>query len=500
MASPLRLEADMSKFQPITFFNKQQSPKEKYQLLPFRFTPYDDERHVVTNMAGEYYLLGREALSAFASGQMSSTDPDYVELRARHFLTDSHSKLGPDLLAIKLRTRYERLSNWTGLHIFVLTLRCEHSCPYCQVSRQSEDKGTFDMSREHADKAIELVMRSPNPAVKIEFQGGESFLNFELMQYVVLAAKVANSRLTQPKILAFVAATNLAVITDDMLRFCAENKVEISTSLDGPKTLHNKNRPRPGGDSYERTITGIEKARTHLGQEAVNALMTTTQASLPMVKEIIDEYVTQDFHGIFLRPLSPYGFALKTKFYRAYDAERWLRFYDEGLDYIIDLNKNGLGFQEYYASTILTKMLTCQDPGYVDLMSPSGAGIGAIVYNYDGTVYASDEARMLAEMGDTIFRLGTVHDSFETIFTNDVLLQTLDESFAYSAPMCHDCTFESWCGADPVFHWGQQHDWVGRKPESEFCQRNMHIFKGLIRRMEDDLYVRQLFTRWATKC
>jgi hypothetical protein len=34
---------------------------------------------------------------------------------------------------------------------------------------------------------------------------------------------------------------------------------------------------------------------------------------------------------------------------------------------------------------------TSEDPGYVDLMSPAGIGIGAVVYNYDGHVYASDE-------------------------------------------------------------------------------------------------------------
>lgn len=57
---------------------------------------------------------------------------------------------------------------------------------------------------------------------------------------------------------------------------------------------------------------------------------------------------------------------------------------------------------------MLTKILTNDDPGYVDLMSPAGIGIGALVYNYDGGVYASDEGRMLAEMGDETFHLGDV--------------------------------------------------------------------------------------------
>ncbi|MBP0599549.1 His-Xaa-Ser system radical SAM maturase HxsB [Herbaspirillum sp. LeCh32-8] len=491
----------MSRFHPIAFFNRQPAEEQaQYELMPFRFTHLDDARYVATNLAGEYQLIEREPLQKLVEGKLGATDPQYVDLRARHFLTDAHSKMAADLLAIKVRTRHERLSQWTGLHMFVLTLRCEHACPYCQVSRQSEDKESFDMSREHATKAVALALHSPNPAIKLEFQGGESFLNFDLMKYIVLRAKEENSKLPVPKDLAFVAATNLAVITDEMLDFCGEHDVGISTSLDGPRDLHNKNRPRPGGDSYERTIAGIRKVRQKLGRTSASALMTTTAASLPRVKEIIDEYLEQEFHGIFLRPLSPYGFAMKTKFYRAYDAARWLQFYDEGLDYIIEVNRQGVEFLEYYSATILAKMLTSRDPGYVDLMSPAGIGIGGVVYNYDGTVYAGDEARMLAEMGDTTFKLGTVNDSFEKLFTNEMLLQALDDSFAYSAPMCHDCAFEPWCGADPVFHWGQQKDFVGRKPESEFCQRNMHIFKGLIRRMEEDPFVRQLFTRWANLC
>jgi len=491
----------MSKFQPITFFcGESAKRREKYTLLPFRFTALDSVRYVATNLAGEYTLIERDQLQRLVSLQLRDDDPLYVDLRSKHFLADEHSRMAPDLLAIKVRTRHEQLANWTGLHIFVLTLRCEHACPYCQVSRQSENKDAFDMSAEHADKAVHLVLQSPNPSVKIEFQGGESFLNFELMKRVVLTAKAANGKLDRPKDLTFIAATNLAIVTDEMLAFCAEHEIGISTSLDGPRELHNKNRPRPGGDSHERTIAGIRKARLRLGRQSVSALMTTTEASLPKARDIVDEYLAHEFTGIFMRPLSPYGFALKTKFYRAYTAERWLQFYDEALDYIIELNRQGIEFREYYASTILTKMLTSRDSGYVDLMSPAGIGLGAVVYNYDGAVYASDEARMLAEMNDTTFKLGTVDDSFQSLFTNDTFLQALDESFAYSSPMCNDCAFEPWCGSDPVFHWGQHQDMVGRKPDSEFCKRNMHIFRGLIDRMEADAFVRQLFTRWANTC
>lgn len=484
----------MSKFKEIEFYKPQLSA---YSLLPLRFTRLDQDHYVVTNLAGEYLKLKRSTLLDFLHHKLPTDDPNYIELRARHFLIDSTSSISPELLAIKLRTRYSRLGDFTGLHLFVVTLRCEHSCPYCQVSRQSEDKLRYDMSPEIANGALDLTFRSPSKNIKIEFQGGEPLLNFDLIRYIVLEAKRRNQH--SGKNLDFVITTNLALISRDILLFCREHSIHISTSLDGPQLLHNANRPRPGGNSYEKTIEGITLVREMLGRDQVSALMTTTEASLDCVEAIIDEYLAQDFKGIFLRPLSPYGFAIKTKAYRAYNVERWLEFYKQGLRYIIQLNRRGVEFKEYFAATILKKMLTSEDPGYVDLTSPSGIGIGAVAYNYDGIVYASDESRMLAEMGDTKFSLGKVlENTYEEIFSSPNLIEPLVSSFAYSAPMCNDCAFEPYCGADPVFHYKVARDYVGRKPESEFCSRNMEIFCFLVQEMETDRFARQVFTKWAT--
>jgi radical SAM protein with 4Fe4S-binding SPASM domain len=145
-------------------------------------------------------------------------------------------------------------------------------------------------------------------------------------------------------------------------------------------------------------------------------------------------------------------------------------------------------------------MLTPFDTGYVDLTSPAGIGIGAVVYNYDGDVHVSDESRMLAEMGDKTFCMGNVHHhSYEELFLSDALLAPLEESFLTSAPMCSDCAFEPYCGADPVYHYATTGDFVGRKPTSGFCEKNMAIFKGLIQRMEGDVFTRSLFRRWAAR-
>jgi len=314
---------------------------------------------------------------------------------------DRDSSVVMDLLPLKVRTKLQRLADFTGLHIFVVSLRCEHSSSYCQVSRQSDDKLAFDMSIETAEKALALVFRSPSRGIKIEFQGGEPLLNFPLVRYVVESAEAQN--LFEHRDLQFVIATNLAVIDEEMLEFCRDHDILISTSLDGPSDLHNTNRPRPGNDSYQRAIEGISRVRYALGHDRVSALMTTTKLSLGRVRDIIDEYVTQGFRGIFLRPMSPYGFAVKTKWFKAYNADEWLEFYFAGLNYILELSRSGYAFTEFYAATILAKMLTPFEPGFVDLRSPAGIGIAGIVYNYDGDVYASDESRCSLRWATELF-------------------------------------------------------------------------------------------------
>jgi len=400
-------------------------------------------------------------------------------------------------MAEQYRIRKSFLAGFTKLHIFVITLRCDHSCLYCQVSRQSANKLKYDMSTETAERALDLMFRSPAQKITVEFQGGEPLLNWDLLQHLVLLAMHRNE--THRKTITFVIATNLAPITDEMLDFCRKHDIRISTSLDGPEFIHNSNRPRPGNDSYDVTIAGIRRAKETLGADRVSALMTTSRLSLEHPHEIIDEYVQQGFRSIFLRPISPYGFAVKTRKRTGYESEKFMEFYRKGLAYILDLNRNGTDFQETYAKIILSKILTPFPTGYVDLQSPSGLGMSVVVYNYDGAVYASDESRMLAEMGDERFRLGSVHtDSYQEIFLSDAMTSALWASCVEALPGCADCAFQPFCGVDPVYHYAVQGDIIGHRPTSDFHKRNYEIIKLLFEYLEDGGEdVRRIFMAWA---
>jgi uncharacterized protein len=466
-----------------------------YSLLPFRFLRLDDTRYVLTNEIGEYVVCAKEQLQELVEHRLDKDSSFYADCKSKHILMDADSDVALDLLALKVRSKVDNISNFTGLHIFVVTLRCDHSCPYCQVSRQTEDLQAFDMTMETADKALDLAFKSPSPSIKIEFQGGEPLLNFDLIKYVVCNAENMNS--TSDKSLSFVIATNLSQLTDEILEFAERHDIYFSTSLDGPSSLHNANRPRPAKNSYEKAVEGMNKIKARLGSRKVAALMTTTKSSLSQVKSIIDEYVSHDLHEIFLRPLSPYGFAIKSKWFDSYDVEEWLKFYFEGLQYIININNSGYFLVEQYASIILNKIFSTVGTGYVDLQSPAGIGISVLVYNYDGNVFASDESRMLAEMNDMTFCIGNVHkNSYEEIMLAPNLLDALELSILESVPQCRDCAFQPYCGSEPVFHHATQGDFIGHKALSGFCQRNMAITKRLIQLLEDDPCSREVLLSW----
>ena len=200
---------------------------------------------------------------------------------------------------------------------------------------------------------------------------------------------------------------------------------------------------------------------------------------------------------IFLRHISPYWFAIRSAARIGYETERFIEFYKRGLTHILRLNREGIKFREIYATIILRRMLTSFPSGYVDLQSPAGAGLAALIYNYDGDVYASDEGRMLAEMGDRTFRLGNVHlEQWRDLFLNGPLLDISYRTMSEGVPECSDCAFQPWCGSDPVFHHASQGDVVGHRPSSAFCRRNMEIMRYLVTLLEDDPEAAGILRSW----
>jgi sulfatase maturation enzyme AslB (radical SAM superfamily) len=152
---------------------------ETYHLLPFRFHPISDTREVLVNEVGDFLLCPRGTAARVADRGVTPDEPLYADLVSNFFVSPTPVPDLIDVLATRYRTKKSFLDSFTALHIIVVTLRCNHTCHYCQVSRQSEDKHQFDISPDDLERSLDLIFRSPAPELTIEFQGGEPLLAFD---------------------------------------------------------------------------------------------------------------------------------------------------------------------------------------------------------------------------------------------------------------------------------------------------------------------------------
>jgi len=465
-----------------------------YRLLPFLFRRLGD-RELLVNEAGDFLIEPVGTVEQIATHRLEVGSELYKDLAANCFVADNPSLMFLENYACRIGSRKAFLNDSTTLHIFVLTLRCNQNCTYCQASsRDANDSSAFDMKKEELFQAIRLMFQSPALALTMEFQGGEPSLVPELLTAAVEYAELLNAEFE--KRITYVLCTNCVALTDELLAFCREYDILISTSLDGPEFLHNSNRGKT--DSYANVLEGIRRVRACLGNDRVSALMTTSELSLQYPEEIVDSYLENGFSGIFIRALNPYGLAVEYANRKGY-YERYLVFYQRMLDYILRLNSEGTFFVEEFTALLLRKMLSPFPTGFVDLQSPAGIVNSVIVYNYDGYVYASDESRMLGAIGDNTFRLGHVSESRAKIWAGPRVRRMARLWATEFIAGCADCAYQGYCGADPVRNYSTQGDMYGVRPTSFFCKKHKavidHLFSLLIHREQE---VMPIFRRWLS--
>src|SRR5262249_15370025 len=208
----------------------------------------------------------------------------------------------------------------------------------------------------------------------------------------------------------------------------------------------------------------------------VEALLTTTREALKRPRDIVDTYVGLGCRAIFLRPVDPFGWAQRTAKVVEYDRSDYADFYRAALEHILDYNRRGVQVLERYGAIFLTKILGDDDPNFLDIRSPSGSGLGAVAYNYDGRIFTSDEGRMLAETGDDFFQIGDVSAAtYRGLMKHGTVRALVIASIRETQPDCAACTYSPYCGIQPEHSYRTQGTIFGRMRESTLCA----VHKGI---------------------
>lgn len=144
--------------------------------------------------------------------------------------------------------------------------RCNINCSYCYVYNMG-DTGWQDLPRQISYGTIDAVVSTLSDLsdkqlrpFAVVLHGGEPLLlGYAKLKYLIFALREA-----LPDECAISLQTNGILIDRKILDLCAATRTTISVSLDGPQSVHDKNRiSHSGQGTFEKVLSGLQLLRSH---------------------------------------------------------------------------------------------------------------------------------------------------------------------------------------------------------------------------------------------
>jgi len=434
--------------------------------------------------AGDFAAASRPLLQRIAAGAV--TDDDRRALAGEGLLVSEDDELGRLAYARRLS---ERMSPAGPLDYLILvpTLRCNLSCSYCQVSRVAERSTGFDWDERTLAAVLSVIDGLETDRIKIEFQGGEPTLRPDLIRAVI-------ARCERFPVRQFVICTNLQRLDTELVDILDRPDVFVSTSLDGPSTVHA--RQRTGDEATtDAFLANLRFVVDRYGPTKVSALPTVDPAALPDMDELIDSYVAHGIEGVFLRPINYQGFARKRHAeVRELDAG-WRSYHARFVPRLIERNwaDRSRVLEETYFSICLRRIFQPRADRHVDLRDPNPVGVDYVVVDHDGRVYPTDEARMLTRSGVMDLAIGDVFHGWD----GDMRAALNAHATNRFDPTCGSCAYQPFCGRDLMDDLSRYGRIDLPRHETEFCRRHLAMFDLAFELIySDDPAVRYSLARW----
>lgn len=449
---------------------------------------------LLTNTAGEHLFISKTDFETFSNSPDNLPDTTKTLLKSRFFLCEKNNEPAfNNIYDIKYRTKHSYLENESLLLMVVPTISCNCSCIYCQVNSRKNNAAENDMSLKTVLSFCDFVFALPHKNIKIEFQGGEPSLRFDTIE--LIARRVSHLNIRFRKNIEYVICTNLLNLTKHEIKILKKYNIAISTSLDGAKSVHNKNRPSTLYPStYDSLVKNVGLARSN--NIYPSALVTVTSLNLPRMTEIIDTYIENHFESIFIRPLNNYGCAFKNQNVY-YKLDDYISAYKNAILYLIERNlKEDINLREEMFSIILRKIFSPFNDGFVDMQNPCALGQMCMLVKQNGDVYPSDESRMISEMGNEHWKMGNVNDKNCLLTMKEKRTEILENGRLENYEECKSCVYSPFCYADPIKKW-YINNIAGKEYES-YCGIRKELFQFVFEQIKTaDEQKLNLFKRWA---
>lgn len=150
-----------------------------------------------------------------------------------------------------------------------LTHNCNLSCKYCYSGRQIKHDMSLATAQRIVDFALDIT--PPGQITSFSFFGGEPLLCPDLLRDIT--AHIRKKEQDSGKPVSLTVTSNGTLLTESILDFFREQRIDLCISIDGLAHVHNLNRCyKDGRGSFEDVVRNLCLAIDWLGSLQVNAV------------------------------------------------------------------------------------------------------------------------------------------------------------------------------------------------------------------------------------
>jgi len=139
---------------------------------------------------------------------------------------------------------------------------CNLWCSYCYADHGHYHEPASLMPPDVGAAIVERVLDLYSGVRRVQFFGGEPLLNLPAIESVCGALADAAERDPERSLPAFCATTNGTLSSPNVIESLRRWNVDLTVSWDGPREVHDRNRPMSGGaSSYDRLVESLARYR-----------------------------------------------------------------------------------------------------------------------------------------------------------------------------------------------------------------------------------------------
>jgi uncharacterized protein len=182
---------------------------------------------------------------------------------------------------------------------------CNLRCTYCYAEAGTYGAAPCLLAPETARRAVRYLLDNSGDRehVTLVFFGGEPLLNMPAIRAATSEAISYGGKIG--KEVRFSLTTNGTLLDPEIVTFLHANRVSVAVSMDGPRHVHDQNRPdEKGNGSYTEIVSRLVPLLED-SPVPVAARVTLVPDQWSRVVEVFDHLIGLGFHEVGIAPVSP---------------------------------------------------------------------------------------------------------------------------------------------------------------------------------------------------